>query len=97
MALVSAQEPGVLPDGALGGDGPGMAGLSQCEIREARGLLQEEGSEVVVLPSGDPDCRVSSTTCNRRCRVRSWEALNRPGNFSSSHSIIVVALSLPAA
>ena len=32
-------------------------------------------------------------SCNRRCRVRSWDALNRPGNFSSSHSIIVVALS----
>ena len=29
--------------------------------------------------------------------MRSWEALNRPGDFSSSHSIIVVALSLPAA
>ena len=28
-------------------------------------------------------------------RVRSWEALNRPGCCSSNHSIIVVAFSLP--
>ena len=35
-------------------------------------------------------------SCNRRCRVRSWAALNRPGCCSSSHSIIVVAFSLPA-
>ena len=39
-----------------------MAGLSQCETREARGLLQDEASEAAVLPSGGPDCRVSSTT-----------------------------------
>ena len=36
-------------------------------------------------------------SCNRRCRVRSWEALNRLGCCSSNHSIIVVAFSLPAA
>ena len=34
--------------------------------------------------------------CNRRCRVRSWAALNRPGCCSSSQSIIVVAFSVPA-
>ena len=36
-------------------------------------------------------------SCNRRCGVRNWEALNRLGCCSSSHSIIVVAFSLPAA
>ncbi len=34
-------------------------------------------------------------SCNRRCRVRNWEALNRPGWCSSNHSIIVVAFSWP--
>ena len=34
-------------------------------------------------------------SCNRRCSVLRWEALNRPGCCSSSHSIIVVAFSLP--
>ena len=34
-------------------------------------------------------------SCNRRCSVLSWEALNRPGCCSANQSIIVVALSLP--
>ena len=34
-------------------------------------------------------------SCNRRCSVLSWDALNRPGYCSSSHSIIVIAFSLP--
>ena len=35
-------------------------------------------------------------SCNRRCMVRTWEGPKRPGCRSASHSIIVVALSLPA-
>ena len=35
-------------------------------------------------------------SCNRRCSVLSWEALNRPGCCSANQSIIVVALSLPS-
>ena len=34
-------------------------------------------------------------SCNRRCSVRSWDALNRPECCSASQSIIVVAFSLP--
>ena len=47
----------------------------------------------VDLPSGPCSARQS---CNRRCRVRSWEEPKRPGCRSASHLMIVVALSLPA-